>query len=613
MSFMFKPIDYDDWTAVNKPAISENVYQKTIIGLRNVTKKIAEECIQKITENNGHCILIIDGYVGAKFAEVIKPLTIYFEDNDVPFILIGMEELYKSQEEIDELTKECLPNNFVEDPVQLFGRLYEGTIKDFIDPQKLKLTLESLDNVKPGTVVIVYGIGSSIVELRSKADFKTYLDVTPKNAAVRAQKGRFANIGDKQARPFNLLMRRNYYVDFEIAVKLRKELLYSGSIVFYIIENKPFEFVLLELDALLEIFNSLANYPFRSKPVYLEGIWGGEFIRKVRQLPMDIADNIAWVFEFIPMEVSIVVEVQDILLEFPFSTFLQQCGKAIMGKECLERFGGYFPIRFNYDDTYHSNGNMSIQVHPPFDYMVNQYNEKGSQDEAYYIIATGHGAKTFLGFREDNDPKVFMQLIKAFENNGTTVDYEKYINALESKPGLQVMIPGGTVHGSGRNQFILELGSLSIGSYTFKLYDYNRRDKEGKLRPIHSLNGERVLDFNRTTSWVKKNLILTPALISQSCQYSEYLVGSTDLMYYQTYRIDIEKNGQYQGSNQGQFTVLTVVDGEEVLISSLKDERLNYRARFLDIIVVPASIDEYNITNLGYQPVVVHKTILKHN
>lgn len=610
MSFMFRPLDYDDWTAINRPNLSPDLIENLVVSSDEVVKKISSDCRRLLTSDMDSRLLLIDGYVGAKFDAFVSCLTSQLKKDSLQYQVIRMEELYKSKEEIDEITSDCLPDDIVVDPVLLFGKLFNGGFEDLIDDAKLSDLLQNLKQIKHGSMVIIMGKGSTITPLRAVADSIVYLDVTPKNAAVRARRGQVVNIGDKEPRPFNLLMRRNYYVDFEVITKLRKDLLMRDEITYYLAEKPDEGFILLTKDQLTEIFSKLCTYPFRSKPVYLEGIWGGEFIRKIRNIPMDVADNIAWIFEFIPMEVSIVVSVGETLVEFPFSTFLGKCGEQIVGQDAYKQFGGYFPIRFNYDDTFHSNGNMSIQVHPPANMMIDHFNEKGAQDEAYYIVATGHEAKTYLGFREDANPSEFIDQMKKSEIDGSDIDYPKYINSVQSIPGKQVMIPAGTIHSSGRNQFVLELGSLSIGSYTFKLYDYNRRDKEGKLRPIHSYYGEKVLDTSRTVSWVNENLVINPILVDHTNDWTEWLVGHTDLMYYETYRIDLLRDGIYHGKNHGQFTVLTVVDGEKVEISSKQDETRAYRAKFLEIIVVPAMIEEYTIKNLGYQPAVIHKTVL---
>ena len=209
-------------------------------------------------------------------------------------------------------------------------------------------------------------------------------------------------------------------------------------------------------------------------------------MQHARKLPNQFK-NIAWIFDLIPMEVSILIQLGGGLMEMPFFTFVQCQGDAILGTQIKERFGGYFPIRFNYDDTFHSNGNMSIQVHPPGEYCMETFNELGTQDEGYYVVATGHGARTYCGLKEGVSKKEFFEKIRESEREHTKVDYQNYVNAVESKPGRQFLIPGGTIHASGRNQLILEIGSLTMGSYTFKLYDYLRKDLDGKPRPSSRL------------------------------------------------------------------------------------------------------------------------------
>lgn len=603
MSFMFKPLAYDDPNAVNHIALNEEIKSNFTDG----TSKTVTALLDAIREvkKDGVYTLCIDGYVSAEFEDIFDSIQ---SCADMEVTGYNMQDLYKTQAEIDALTSESLPLNYDEDPVLLFGRLYKGDMLDFIDEDKMEALLQHLSNQNTGLHVI-YGMGSAVEPIREMANGVAYVDVTPKVAAIRAREGRFVNIGDEQARPFNLLMRRNYFVDFEVTLRLRKELLEENAITFYILGSRKDHLQMLSKDSLQGVLDTLVQYPFRAKPVYLEGIWGGEYIRKIRQIPKDISPNIAWIFEFIPMEVSIEVEINGGIADIPFYTFVQKKGLEMMGQRCMEEFEGYFPIRFNYDDTWHSDGNMSVQVHPDEDFIIDHYNEFGRQDEAYYVIACGHGAKTYAGWKGDG--KEFLKLAEKSEKDHSDIDYQKYINSVPSVPGRQIMLPAGTIHASGRNQLILELGSLTIGSYTYKVYDYNRKDKAGKVRPIHTANAERVLRFERNSAWVDENIAIDPVLVDAGDDYQEYTVGKTDLMYYQTNRIELHTHGQYAGSNHGQFTVLSLVDGEEIKVYSKSNPEFCFTQHYLDIVTIPATIEDYVIEAKGYQPVVVHKTFLK--
>ena len=603
-----KPLSYDDMEAINHIKISKDVTDRIIGGRENNGKdEVVQHLVNKIKDiykEKGKCTVIVDGYVGARFLDLVGRI-----NSKIDCSLVDMKDLYRPKEEIDKIIEKNLPLNYDEDPCLLFGYLEPHTMDEFIDYKKLRDVLDLLKD----KITILYGIGSSIKELRDNSEMIVYIDVTPKEAAIRARCGEVANIGDKFPRKFNLLMRRNYYVDFNVILSLRKELLKDDLIDYYITGSNDLYYFMLDKYVMNEVLGTLVKYPFRGKPVYLEGIWGGEFIRKVRHIPDEIASNIAWIFDFIPTEISIAVDCNGKYIEFPYYTFVQKKGLEIMGEKCMREFDGYFPLRFNYDDSWHSDGNMSIQVHPDEDYVIEHYNEFGRQDEAYYIIATGHGAKTYCGFRSGEDPEEFFKAIQKSEEDGSKVDYRKYINYIDSTPGRQIMIPSGTVHSSGQNQFILELGSLTIGSYTYKIYDYLRREKDGSLRPIHSKNAMNVAKRERNTEWVRENIAIDPILIDEKDDYKEYIVGKTDLMYYQTQRIEIKTGGRYEGKNNGQFTVCTLVDGEKCRISSKKDHLLSFDMSFLDIVCIPANIDNYVIENTGYQPIVVHKVLLKED
>lgn len=603
MSFMFKPLAYDDPKAVNHITLPESLVSDVSSEIGEIAGRLAAACMGR--EGKAPVVLGIDGYVSAMFDPLVSAVEAELESKGKKVLCLPMEALYKTEEEIHAVTAESLPLNYEEDPVLLFGRLYCGTIDDLIDQEKVCSAFSEEND----DIVLVYGLGSLSGMLRSHITVSAYVDVTPKTAAIRAREKKFANIGDREPQPFPLLMRRNYYVDFEVVVKLRKELLTKNLLDFYLLGNEEDSYLMMSGSTMDGILGTLVLYPFRAKPVYLEGIWGGEFIRKVRGIPLEIADNVAWIFDMIPMEVSIVVKAGDRLLDFPFSTFVQKKGLEMMGERCVKEFEGYFPIRFNYDDTWHSNGNMSVQVHPDEDFTISHYDEFGRQDEAYYVIATGHDAKTYCGFKGDG--RKFLELARESEQTHESFPYQDYINAIDSVPGRQIMLPAGTIHASGRNQLILELGSLTIGSYTYKVYDYNRRDKEGKPRPIHADNAASVLHFERNSEWVQEHAAIQPVLLEKTEEYQELVVGKTELMYYEARRIELKTHGRYEGRNLGQFTVVTVVDGERARIYSRSNPEFSFTAEFLDIVTIPATIEDYVIEAGGYQPVVIHKVILR--
>jgi len=225
------------------------------------------------------------------------------------------------------------------------------------------------------------------------------------------------------------------------------------------------------------------------------------------------------------------------------------------------------------------------------------------------VIVTGHDAKTFIGFRDDADIPEFFRAIEAADKEGKPVDYMKYISYEESKPGLQVMLPAGTVHSSGRNQVILEIGSLTVGSYTYKMYDYLRLDFDGKQRPIHTKLGELNVETERRTSWIRENVVQKPRFVRGYEGQGECILGEHDLMYISLRRLEFDKS--IDDDTDGVFHVLTVVDGDRVRIRSKKDPELYYDADFMDIVVVPAALGEYEIVNLGNEPIRIHKTTLR--
>ena len=594
MSFMFHPYPYVDHQAVN------TITGRGVVPLKGTipaAKKIAS--LLKKGKN-----VAIDAYPGADVDALVNVIRQQLGGAAVCYV--NADCLLKDPDEINELLKPYLPEDREIDPVLLYGRRYKGGYEGL---QKESAILKLKERLKKEKALLVYGRGSMTKALRDEYDIRVWMDITPRTAALNFKYGRSRNLGAKDDLPYGLLMRRNYYVDFEIGVDVRWNLIRDGKMDYYITADVPQDMQTVSFADLMILFEELCQRPFRCRPVYLEGVWGGFYFTKLRNLPKEMR-NCAWIFDMIPMEVSIVAKMGGNEFEAPFFTFIQAMGEKLLGAQAMKQFGGYFPVRFNYDDTYHSNGNMSVQCHPDEAYVVANHGELGRQDESYYVCVTAQGAKTFLGFWEENSCAEFFEEARRAEKTHELIDYEKYINSVPSVPGTQLMIPAGTVHASGRNQVILEIGSLTVGSYTYKLYDYQRIDPQSGLpRPIHLKMGSQVIHGERTSQWVKDNLVNHGRLVRQGDRWKEVVVGEHDLLYFSLRNLIFWE--KIEDDTDGMFHVLALVDGEKVKVTSQEDPEKYYIMNSLDIVVVPASLGKYTIENLGVGSVTVHKTMLK--
>ncbi len=601
MSFMFHPNAYDDPKAVNHIPMPEGIKDSITLGTLPVAKKIVAAI------DAGAQAVGIDGYPGAQFDVLVRLIE---QQEERHILVIPSKDLLKPYDVLQGMLAPYLPEDRTLDPVLLYGVRYEGGYSGLQDADRVKIVKKMIASTKAaGGLVLVYGCGALSEEMRDAFDLRVWMDLVPKHAVLNFKYGKATNLCEPYPLSYSATLRRCYYIDFECAMDCRWALIRENKIDLYVNANYPDNMQMMPFSSLKVMFNELNRRPFRCRPVYLEGVWGGSYVHKLRNLPKEMT-RAAWIFDMIPLEVSLVADMDGVQFETPFFTFVQTQGKKLLGERAYNQFGGYFPIRFNYDDTYHSSGNMSIQCHPDENYVVTNHRELGRQDESYYVVAAGQGACTYLGFKEKDSCKEFFELADRAQHTGELIDYKKYINAVKSFPGTQVMIPAGTVHASGRNQVVLEIGSLTVGSYTYKLYDYQRLDSNtGKPRPIHLEMGRRVIHSERTADYVAENLVNHGYTVREGDGWREFVVGEHDLLYFSLRNESIEKT--IDDDTQDDFHVLALVDGDKARVESIEHPELAYELDYMDIVVVPATLGRYRIVNLSKGPIVIHKTLLK--
>ena len=118
---------------------------------------------------------------------------------------------------------------------------------------------------------------------------------------------------------------------------------------------------------------------------------------------------------------------------------------------------------------------LSVQVHPD-DEMAKILGAERGKTECWYVISAKEGAFLYLGFNEGVTDDEFKE--SCYEG-GT----EKLLAKVPVKKGDFFFVPAKTVHAIGEGIVIAELQQSC--DTTYRVYDYDRRDKEGNLREIH--------------------------------------------------------------------------------------------------------------------------------
>ena len=120
--------------------------------------------------------------------------------------------------------------------------------------------------------------------------------------------------------------------------------------------------------------------------------------------------------------------------------------------------------------------NLSIQVHPDDDYAREVENQLYGKNELWYVLSSEEGAELIYGMKESVDKET---VIKAIED-GTLEDYLLKVPVKENDI---FFIKAGTIHAICAGVVLLEVQQSS--NLTYRLYDYNRIDKDGNKRELH--------------------------------------------------------------------------------------------------------------------------------
>lgn len=343
-------------------------------------------------------------------------------------------------------------------------------------------------------------------------------------------------------------------------------------------------------EALLAGLKELTRRPFRLVPYFDPGVWGGEWMREVCGLDAE-APNYAWSFDGVPEENSLYLQYGNVRIETPAMNLVQYLPRELLGQKNFARFGAEYPIRFDFLDTM-GGQNLSLQVHPLTEYIKSKFGMPYTQDESYYILDCEPGGGVYLGLKEGIDPKRMIDDLKAAQKGDISFPADQYVNRFPASKHDHFLIPAGTVHCSSAGCMVLEVSATPY-IFTFKLWDWDRVGLDGRPRPIHIEDGEQVIQFNRTTQWVKENLVNRFEKQSDTEAYTRVKTGLHELEFVETYVDTIRTQSLHH--SHGEFSMLNLVDGEAAIVESADGRFAPYEVHYAETFILPADAGDFVI------------------
>ena len=562
MSYLNRKSNYDKY-----PVTKIEGYEGAgIVGYEDIVKNIR----QKMTNNS---VIVVDCYPGVNDEEVLPALI----EGIKPSCVVKSENIFYDEETLNTMMAAHLTRDRVR------GVMYYGPMSDFVDETQRAYYEEK---VKACTgVCLVYGVGAGLI---TKGDILVYADIARWEIQLRYRKGmpnfKCHNEKEDVLRKY----KRGFFIEWRIADRHKKEL--YDDIGFYLDTNKENDPKMVSGEAFREGLKQISKRPFRLVPYFDPGVWGGQWMKLVCDLdPKE--ENYAWSFDGVPEENSIYLQYGDVVIESPAMNVVKYMPENLLGKKNYARFGAEFPIRFDFLDTM-GGQNLSLQVHPLTEYIKSHFGMTYTQDESYYILDAGEDGGVFLGLKENIDSEQMVKDLRTAQTGEIKFDAEKYINFFSAKKHDHFLIPAGTIHCSSSNCMVLEVSATPY-IFTFKLWDWDRVGLDGLPRPIHIDDGEQVIQWDRTTGWVKENLVNHFEVIEKNDQYEEVKTGLHELEFIET-RVITSKEKTFHDMKDG-VNVLNLVDGTSAVIESITNEFPPFTLHYVETIIIPAAVKAYSI------------------
>lgn len=308
---------------------------------------------------------------------------------------------------------------------------------------------------------------------------------------------------------------------------------------------------------------SMGKLPILSfQPILKEYLWGGRRLGTDLGKPLAGGEHYAESWEIVDHG-----EDQSVVIDGPragriLHNLVTHEGEALLGRHHPQR---RFPLLFKFLDAQQT---LSVQVHPNDAQAARLQPPDLGKTEAWIVLDARPGSVIYGGLRAGVDRSQLEARLR--EGN-----CEACLHRFEPKAGDCIFIPAGTVHALGAGLLIAEIQQAS--NTTFRLFDWNRVDREGKPRALHIDESLATIDYTRGP--------VAPQVPQPLEEEGGERLVTCDKFVLDRWRIGAPRSF----ANEGRFHILSVTEGR-ILLRDEGEERELGRG---STVLVPACCESF--------------------
>jgi mannose-6-phosphate isomerase len=311
--------------------------------------------------------------------------------------------------------------------------------------------------------------------------------------------------------------------------------------------------------------------PLKFNPIFAYRIWAGDQLKTVLQKPYsEFKIGESWELSGVKNQVSIVSE--GCFKGERLDELIRSYGADLVGESVYNDFGNEFPILIKFIDAAQD---LSIQVHPGDELAKTRHNSLG-KTEMWYVITSEDDARLIVGFKEGVTKEHYQKALKE-------ECLESLLQYHHIKEGDTFFIPTGTIHAIGAGTLLAEIQQTS--DVTYRVYDFNRIDKDGNKRELHTDLALEALNYNGVDGF------------KQSYTTDENQPNTlVHCPYFKTNFIPLNGSCELNFSARSSFTILMSVKGAVEIEVNKKMYVLN----FGETILIPAQIEQLTLKGTAH-------------